>query len=102
MQRGDSESLVRPFIGKEAFEVGPEVKTKFSILDKSLENCFTKQPNNKYLADLHAIARLLLTKETVQSIDALNYCTFSQADKYFSYRRDGQTGRMASLISIQP
>lgn len=91
-----------PCIGKEAFEVGPEVKTKFVELDQGLETCFSKQPNDKYLADLHAIARLLLTKETVQSIAALNDCTFTQADKYFSYRRDGQTGRMASLISIQP
>lgn len=90
-----------PCIGKEAFEVGSEVKTKFVVLDKGLETCFSKQPNDKYLADLHAIARLLLTKGTVQSIAALSDCTFSQADKYFSYRRDGQTGRMASLISIQ-
>lgn len=89
-----------PCIGEQAFEVGAEVKAKFSVMDKRLENCFVKQENDKYLANLHAIARFLLTKGSVQSIDALNDCTFSQVDKYFSYRREGQTGRMATLISL--
>ncbi|TRX54408.1 peptidoglycan editing factor PgeF [Thalassomonas sp. M1454] len=90
-----------PCIGSSTFEVGAEVKAKFLSLDVKLENCFIEQGNDKYLADLQAIARYLLTCNCVNSIDALAECTLTQADKYFSYRRDGKTGRMASLISIQ-
>lgn len=103
-----------PCIGEHAFEVGVEVKQHFTLLDAKLDNAFVLQANGKYLANLHFIARYLLNKHAVSTVSCLAECTVLSIDeycddsdnnnnnnhKYFSYRRDGQTGRMASVICI--
>ncbi|MCE9788299.1 peptidoglycan editing factor PgeF [Shewanella chilikensis] len=85
-----------PAIGKTAFEVGTEVRAAFCDKDPKADNCFVAK-GDKFLGDLQGLARLRLQQAGVRQVYALDACTYSNKD-YFSYRRDGRTGRMASLI----
>ena len=90
---------VGPGIGPTAFEVGPEVRTEFLEKDHHLSSAFT--PGTKpetYLGNLYQIAKQCLNNAGVRSIYSKQCCTFSDTKRFFSYRRDGKTGRMASLI----
>ncbi len=92
-----------PAIGPQAFEVGSDVKAAFINESPSLESCFTNKPQEgKFNCNIYQIARHKLTNLNVAYVGGGEECTYSQADDYFSYRRDGQTGRMASLIWLQP
>lgn len=90
-----------PCIGKTAFEIGSEVRDQFIAQDPQAAIAFTTY-QDRYLADLHQLARLRLAPFNVAEITASEHCTFSQADLFYSYRRDGKTGRLASLIYIEP
>ena len=90
-----------PCIGPTAFEVGSEVRQQFIELSPYLEHAFTPNQPNKYFANLHAIAKVLLHQEGIVEIDEQNDCTYSLPEQYFSYRRSGKTGRMVSLIAIK-
>ncbi|WP_019028596.1 peptidoglycan editing factor PgeF [Colwellia piezophila] len=90
-----------PCISKHAFEVGSEVKEIFTQQGKPFSNAFLKQANGKYLADLHYIARLQLQTLGVTEISGLGECTYHETNKYYSYRKEQVTGRMASLISLR-
>jgi YfiH family protein len=87
-----------PCIGSEAFEVGFEVKAEFMQQDKIFSTAFVKQTNGKYLADLYKIAQIQLHSLGVSVISSLDECTYQRTDKYYSYRKEQVTGRMASLI----
>ncbi|MEI6893888.1 MAG: peptidoglycan editing factor PgeF [Colwellia sp.] len=87
-----------PCIGKNAFEVGNEVKQNFVQQDTAFEKAFLLQENGKYLADLHKIARLQLQIIGITETANLAECTYQQTDKYYSYRKEKITGRMASII----
>jgi YfiH family protein len=98
-----------PAIGPKAFEVGPEVREKYlaaaaPAMDKALvEACFLPnvvRPGN-YFADLYTLARLRLAAVGVNGVFGGGYCTFCDSERFFSYRRDGRTGRMASLILLR-
>ncbi|AWL12649.1 Laccase domain protein [Saliniradius amylolyticus] len=84
-----------PAIGPDAFEVGEEVLDHFIDCKTAFRK--TAKPG-KYLADIYQIARHQLQALGVQRCYGGNDCTFSDASRFFSYRRDGQTGRMASAI----
>ena len=86
-----------PCIGPTAFEVGEEVRAEFIGHDTKAESAFSVY-QDRYLADLHELARLRLAPYNVAEISASQHCTFSEADLFYSYRRDGKTGRMATLI----
>jgi|TARA_R110001583_G_scaffold67919_9_gene193807 YfiH family protein len=95
-----------PCIGEQVFEVGQEVKQAFCQVSTQFEQAFKliKSLNDdpiKYLANLHLIAQLQLLNLGVKNITTLNECTHTLRDKYYSYRRDGQTGRMGSIIVIK-
>ena len=93
-----------PAIGPNAFEVGAEVREAF--VEKNSQAAAAFKPvvdkPHKYFADLYALARLRLALAgvPVTQISACDLCTYSDEERFFSYRRDGQTGRMASLIWI--
>lgn len=91
-----------PCISQKAFEVGSEVKAEFtrqgSVFEKAFNNS-TKQGH--FLANLHEIARIQLKALGITDITSLPHCTYEQSQEYFSYRRDGVTGRMASVIMIK-
>ncbi len=89
-----------PAIGPKHFEVGGEVRDLFISMDKNLEAAF-KPFNQRWLCDIYTIAKIQLTKRHVTHIYGGDYCTYSDPEKFYSYRRDGaNTGRMASLIWI--
>lgn len=87
-----------PCIGEQAFEVGAEVRRAFIDKQRSLDVAFVAIGDNKYLADLALIAQNQLIHLGVKQVQRLPHCTYTQSQHYFSYRREKQTGRMATLI----
>lgn len=87
-----------PAIGPHAFEVGAEVRAAFMAADPKAELCFVERENGKLLADLYALAKQRLNRLGIHAVSGGEYCTLSDPEHFFSYRRDGQTGRMATLI----
>ena len=91
-----------PAIGPQAFEVGGEVRTQFCDLLPASEQAFQpvagKESEDKWLADIYQLARLRLDAAGVAAISGGEHCTYTDSDLFYSYRRDGVTGRMASVI----
>ena len=86
-----------PAIGPDAFEVGPEVRDAFMAVEAIADRAF-RPAGEKYYADIYALARQRLTSVGVTQVFGGEHCTFSQKGDFFSYRRDKNTGRMASFI----
>ena len=86
-----------PCIGKSSYEVGDDVRQAFINLDPMSEAAFHRQ-GKSWLADLALLARQQLEKSGVRQVFGGEFCTWSIPDRFFSYRRDGITGRMATLI----
>ncbi len=90
-----------PAIGPEKFEVGEDVLASFTQSNPESIAAFTPHTQGKWLANLYLLAKMRLQKLGVKHIYGGDYCTHSQDDLFFSYRRDkGTPGRMASLIWI--
>jgi YfiH family protein len=90
-----------PAISQVAFEVGEEVYQQFIDKDAKLAQAFIVK-GNKYQLDIYQAARVVLSGLGVKSISGGDECTYTQQDKYFSYRRDGtNSGRMISLIYLK-
>ena len=87
-----------PAIGPDCFEVGFEVRDAF--LQKSVEfsSAFKLQSNDKWLADIYRLARIELAALGIVNVYGGTHCTFTEHERFYSYRRDSQTGRMATLI----
>jgi YfiH family protein len=98
----DISAWLGPAIGPQAFEVGAEVRAAFADANPAAAAAFALQPDGKYLADIYQLARLALAGCGVEQIGGGSLCTVSDADCFYSYRRDRETGRMASLIWIKP
>lgn len=93
-----------PAIGPHAFEVGAEVFAAHCSVDPGAAECFIPYRSGKWLADLFALARRRLQRAGVTAIHGGGRCTVTEADTFYSYRRDGAAaaGRMATLIWIAP
>ncbi|MEJ2114989.1 MAG: peptidoglycan editing factor PgeF [Gammaproteobacteria bacterium] len=87
-----------PAIGPDRFEVGSEVVEQFIEKLALHKNSFQSQDSSKYLADIYQLAKNILITSGVKDIYGSKYCTYTQEDKFYSHRREGQTGRMATLI----
>jgi YfiH family protein len=87
-----------PAIGMNAFEVGEDVVDAFAGSD--VDEGFAPKGRGKWNADLYAIARARLERSGVRSINGGGYCTFTDSARFFSYRRERETGRMAALIWV--
>ncbi|MEH6625116.1 MAG: peptidoglycan editing factor PgeF [Motiliproteus sp.] len=90
-----------PAIGASAFEVGPEVREQFCKQHADSVEAFRVSASGKWLADLYLLAAVRLKSIGVEAIYGGNFCTYNDPQRFFSYRRDGVTGRMASLIWLQ-
>lgn len=85
-------------IGPQAFEVGDDVIQAFLRQNNALASHFKPKSEGKYWGDLYAITRFQLANLGITQVYGGDRCTYSEPDFFYSYRRDGLTGRMASLI----
>jgi YfiH family protein len=99
---GGSELLawMGPAIGPSAFEVGSEVRDAFVARNPEDQGAFVAHGPGHWLADIYGLARSRLREAEVGFVGGGNYCTVSEPERFFSYRRDGVTGRMAALVWI--
>lgn len=101
---GDIVAWLGPAIGATSFEVGDDVVQAFAPLAHSAA-CFSAIPgsNGKFHADIYGLARLNLAQAGLADAEIFGggHCTVTEADAFYSYRRDGITGRMASLIWLE-
>ena len=102
---GEITAWMGPAIGATAFEVGQDVFDSFANALPGIDVgfAFAARPGRagKYLADMLALARLMLARDGVSSVAGGDHCTATEADRFYSYRRDGVTGRQASLIWLK-
>lgn len=87
-----------PAIGPTAFEVGADVRDQFFLHDAEAAKAFVSISNGKWLGDLYLLARQRLNALGVTRIYGGGECTVTDAQRFYSFRRDKTTGRMASLI----
>lgn len=95
-------AYIGPGIGPSAFEVGGDVYEAFTAHDTGASGAFAAQPHGKWLADLHALVRRALVGAGVARVHGEPLCTVSCPERFFSYRRDRITGRMAGLVWRMP
>ena len=89
-----------PAISQPAFEVGDEVRQAFLAVDATAAEHFVENTRGRYQADLYGLARQRLKAAGVAEITGGDHCTFTDPQRFFSYRRDGQCGRMATFAYI--
>jgi len=87
-----------PAIGATCFEVGAEVRKVFVEKSAAYNSAFTQTSHDKYLADIYQLARIELAGQGIHAIYGGDFCTVTDQERFYSYRRDTQTGRMATLI----
>lgn len=87
-----------PAIGPGAFEVGEDVVSAFTQKDQNNASAFTASRDNHYLCDIYQLARNELSSLGINNVSGGEYCTFSDDEMFYSYRRSKETGRIASLI----
>jgi YfiH family protein len=90
-----------PAIGAAAYVVGGEVRETFLADDPAAAAAFRTAAGGGWHADLYLLARQRLQRRGVSAVYGGEFCTFQEPARFYSYRRDGVTGRMASLIWLQ-
>jgi polyphenol oxidase len=108
--RSDVLAWLGPAIGSCHFQVGDEVRSAFlaraeeTSTKHDVQHAFTADPAapDKWLMDIYAVARVRLRQAGVLSVYGGGLCTVCDTDHFYSYRREGVTGRMASVIYINP
>lgn len=106
MRKAGAEDLLAwlgPAIGPQQFEVGDDVRAAFAHLGSQADAAFVSVAGKpgKYLANLPQLARLTLAADGVTQVSGGDDCTVSDPQRFYSFRRDQVTGRMASLIWIK-
>ncbi len=91
-----------PCIGAGHFEIGPEVRDALLAEDPGASDCIRPGRDDRWHADLQALARRRLIALGVSSVTAAAACTYSDSQRFFSHRRDAPCGRMATLIWLEP
>jgi YfiH family protein len=90
-----------PAIGPHAFEVGVDVVRSFTASNSENAKAFRQTDDQHWLCDIYALARLELVSLGVTSVFGGNQCTYTDEQRFYSYRRDSITGRMASIIWLE-
>lgn len=99
----DLMAWIGPAICEACFEVGDDVKSTFINQYDFTKYAFTPALyEKKWLGNMNLIAKLILNQLGIQKVFNSNFCTIENGDLFYSYRREGTTGRMASLIWIRP
>ncbi len=89
---------IGPCIGPGAYEVGDEVREAFTASDPEAAVAFSANARGRWQADLPALARLRLARVGVMRVYGGQLCTASDATRFYSHRRDGRCGRLATLV----
>ncbi|MCL9781356.1 peptidoglycan editing factor PgeF [Vibrio sp. S4M6] len=98
---GEIMAWIGPAIGPEAFEVGDDVRRQFLAVSSDFSEAFVEtSTKGKWMANMSLLATKRLNAVGVESVYSSDICTFQDSQRYFSYRRDGVTGRQASVIWI--
>jgi len=87
-----------PAISQEHFEVGSEVRDAFIARQAQAAEAFLAQGDGRYRADLYLLARQRLSALGITRISGGNRCTYREMEHFYSFRRDGVTGRMGTFI----
>ena len=90
-----------PAAGPDHYEIGDEVRAALLMHDPEAAACFQATRAGHWLVDLYALARRRLARLGIQRVDGGSFCTISDSKRFYSHRRDGRSGRMASLIWLQ-
>ncbi|MGB7934193.1 MAG: laccase domain-containing protein, partial [Gammaproteobacteria bacterium] len=98
---GELMAWLGPAISAEAYVVGEEVRETFVSHDPAAETAFRPAADAGWHADLYRLARQRLRSQGVTAVHGGGFCTWQDPVRFYSYRRDGVTGRMASLIWLQ-
>lgn len=101
VEAGEVLAWLGPAIGPRSFEVGEEVREAFIRLAPEAGHAFAPHKGDRWLADIYLLARQRLARLGVGRVYGGGECTFLDSRRFFSYRRDGATGRMASLIWLE-
>lgn len=88
-----------PAIGPSAFEVGEDVFEDYMKRNANFESCFKIKNPGKWNLDIYQAAKIVLRAADITNIYGGLYCTYSDKDQFFSYRRNAVTGRMATIIA---
>lgn len=102
--RSDAKNLLAwlgPAISQQNFEVGSEVRDVFLAHNAAAEACFEANPRGRWQADLYELARRRLAASGVEAIYGGSWCTYADSERFFSYRRDQDTGRMVSFVALK-
>lgn len=94
-------AFLGPAIGPAGYEVGNEVRAAFTSEDPRAGTAFLPRGDGRWAADLYGLAQMRLHALGVADVQYEDRCTCGEPEVFFSYRRDGATGRMASLIWIE-
>jgi len=89
-----------PAISQAAFEVGAEVRDAFLAQDATAQACFAPNERGRWQADLYGLARMRLVKTGVNSVYGGEFCTFADQERFYSYRRNPDCGRMVSFVYL--
>jgi hypothetical protein len=90
-----------PTIGPAAFEVGPEVREAFLAADAGAGEAFVAHREGKFMADLYALARRRLARAGVTRVGGGGFCTYRDSERFFSYRRVKESGRMGAFAWLE-
>ena len=98
LQNRDVLVWLGPAIGPDCFEVGPEVRDAYLTKAMAYAPAFTPASPGKWLADIYQLAKITLSSLGISNIYGGHFCTMTDHERFYSYRRDKETGRMATLI----
>ena len=90
-----------PAIGPAAYRVGDEVRAAFVAHDSVAAAAFRSGPDDGWFADLYQLARQRLADCGITAVYGGGHCSYTDSDRFYSYRRDGVTGRLATLIWLE-
>ena len=93
---------IGPAISQANFEVGEEVREAFAASDAGAAEMFTPNARGRWQADLIGLARRRLATAAVNTVYGGKWCTYGDAGRFHSYRRDPECGRLVSFIAINP
>jgi YfiH family protein len=98
---GELLAWLGPAIAPAAYEVGDEVRAALVERDPAADSAFERNARGRWQADLYALARQQLASAGVTDVHGGEHCTYSEPERFYSFRREGRCGRMASLIWLE-